>query len=57
MERWKLNLLILWVTQIISLTSFGLGLPFIPFYIQELGVTDPNQVKLYTGLLEDRKNN
>lgn len=51
MERWKLNLLILWVTQIISLTSFGLGLPFIPFYIQELGVTDPTQIKLYTGLL------
>lgn len=33
------------------MTSFGLGIPFMPYYIQELGVTDPAQVKLYTGLL------
>ncbi len=51
MEKWKVNLYTLWVTQIISLTSFGLGLPFIPFYIQEMGVTDPNQIKLFTGIL------
>ncbi|WP_432666432.1 MFS transporter [Wukongibacter baidiensis] len=51
MERWKVNLYTLWVTQIISLMSFGLGLPFIPFYIQEMGVTDPNQIKLFTGIL------
>ena len=51
MERWKINLYTLWVTQIISLTSFGLGIPFISFYIQEMGVTDPNQVKLFTGIL------
>lgn len=51
MERWKINLYALWITQIISLTSFGLGLPFTPYFIQELGVTDPEQVKLYTGLL------
>lgn len=51
MERWKVNLYTLWVTQIISLTSFGLGLPFIPFYIQDLGVSDPDQIKLFTGIL------
>lgn len=51
MERWQVNLYTLWVTQIISLTSFGLGLPFIPFYIQEMGVTDPDQIKLFTGIL------
>jgi len=51
MERWKVNLYTLWITQIISLTSFGLGLPFIPFYIQDMGVADPNQIKLFTGIL------
>jgi len=51
MERWKLNLYILWISQVISLTSFGFGLPFIPFFIQELGVTDPDQLKIYTGVL------
>ncbi|MBF4693563.1 MFS transporter [Fusibacter ferrireducens] len=51
MEQWKSNLYILWISQIISLTSFGFGLPFMPFYIQDLGVTDPTTLKLYTGLL------
>lgn len=51
MNRWKINLYALWITQIISLTSFGLGLPFTPYFIQELGVVDPEQIKFYTGLL------
>ncbi|MDH8677477.1 MFS transporter [Fusibacter bizertensis] len=51
MDRWKINLYILWISQVISLTSFGFGLPFIPFFIQELGVTDPGQLKIFTGVL------
>ncbi len=51
MERWKINLYTIWCSQIISLMSFGFGLPFLPFYIQELGVVDPDQVKMYTGIL------
>lgn len=51
MERWQKNLYILWVTQIISMISFGLGFPFFPYYIQELGVTDPASIKFFTGLL------
>jgi DHA1 family multidrug resistance protein-like MFS transporter len=51
MERWKINLYAIWATQVISLTSFGLGMPFLPFYIQELGVTSPEAVKWYTGLI------
>ncbi len=50
MEQWKLNLYTLWVTQVIALMSFGFGLPFLPFYMQELGVTDPVQLNFYTGL-------
>lgn len=50
-QRWRLNLAILWIAQIISLTSFGFGLPFLPYYIQELGITDPVSLKLVTGLL------
>lgn len=51
MENWKRNLYILWFTQILSIMSFGFGLPFMPFYIQEMGIVDPDQVKLFTGLL------
>lgn len=50
-KPWQLNLYILWFTQVLSLMSFGLGLPFIPYYIQELGVNDPVQLKLYTAIL------
>lgn len=51
MERWQINLNTLWFSQVISLMSFGFGLPFLPFYIQELGITDPVELNLYTGLL------
>ncbi len=50
MERWKINLYTLWVTQVLALMSFGFGLPFLPFYIQELGITDPSSLNFYTGL-------
>lgn len=50
MERWKINLYTLWVSQICSLMSFGFGMPFIPFYFQELGVTDAVQLSYYVGL-------
>ncbi len=51
MKNWKLNLYVVWVSQIISLMGFGLCLPFIPYYIQDLGITDTSQLNLYTGLL------
>lgn len=50
-ERWQINLATLWVTQVISLTSFGFGLPFMPYFIQELGITQPVTINLYTGIL------
>ncbi len=51
MKTWQKNLYILWFTQVISLISFGFGVPFIPFYIRELGVTAPADIKLFTGIL------
>jgi len=51
MELWKKNLWILWVTQVISLMSFGFGLPFIPIYIKELGQFSEAQLNLYTTVL------
>ena len=51
MERWKINLYTVWFSQIISIMSFSFGFPFLPFYVQELGVVDPDKLKLYTGLL------
>lgn len=50
LELWQRNLYILWFTQIISLMSFGFGIPFIPFYLKELGVTDPTMLKTLTAV-------
>lgn len=50
MERWKINLYTLWGSQICALMGFGFVLPFIPFYIQEMGVTDSVQLSYYVGL-------
>ena len=51
MEQWKKNLYTLWISQVISLTSFGFGIPFIPFFLQELGVSDPEQLKILASVL------
>lgn len=51
MPRWRINLYILWTSQVISLLSFSLGLPFLSLYIQEFGVSDSAQIKFYTGVL------
>jgi DHA1 family multidrug resistance protein-like MFS transporter len=51
MERWKINLYTIWFSQVLSLMSFSFGMPFLPFYIQELGVVDPDKIKMYSGIL------
>ena len=48
---WRRNLYAAWAAQILSITGFGFALPFIPFYIQELGVTEPDRLRLWTGIL------
>lgn len=50
MEEWKKNLLICWVGQFFSIMGFSFALPFAPYYLQELGITDPAQLRLWTGL-------
>ena len=50
-KNWKTTLYIVWGIQIMSLMSFSFGIPFLPFYIQELGVVEPDKIKLLTGLL------
>lgn len=51
MKNWRKTLLILWLGQVISLMSFGFGVPFLPYYVKTMGIVDPDQVKFFTGLL------
>jgi DHA1 family multidrug resistance protein-like MFS transporter len=51
MQQWKKNLYTAWITQIFSITGFGFVLPFLPYYIQELGVNDPDELRYWVGLI------
>jgi len=48
---WKKNLIAVWITQFLSIMGFAFCVPVLPYYIQELGITDPDTIKLYTGLI------
>ena len=49
MLQWEKNLYISWITQILSLTGFIM--PFMPLYIQQLGVSAESKLRLWVGLL------
>lgn len=51
MVQWKKNLYICWLTQVLSLTGFGFMLPFIPLYIQQLGVSGSEELRIWVGIL------
>ncbi len=51
MELWRKNLYVLWVTQLIAMIGMNLVVPFMPFFIRELGVTDEAEVVRWSGLV------
>jgi len=48
---WRKNLFVLWICQIFSLMGFSFALPFLPLYIHEMGITDPERLRIWSGLL------
>ena len=46
MIDWRKNLFLLWICQVLSLMGFSFALPFTPLYIQEMGITDPESLRL-----------
>lgn len=48
MINWKKNLIYIWLAQFFSIMGFCFALPFAPYYIQDLGVTDSVAVKMWT---------
>jgi len=51
MIDWRKNLFMLWICQVLSLMGFSFALPFTPLYIREMGITDPEVLRLWSGLL------
>lgn len=51
MEPWKRNLYSLWATEFLAALGMALVLPFLPFYVRELGVQDLHDVERWSGLI------
>lgn len=48
---WQRNLAVLWLGQMIALAGFSVTLPFLPYFVQELGITQVDQVAFWSGLV------
>ena len=51
METWKRNLYVVWVAELLAIAGFSVAFPFLPYYVQELGVTKPGEVELWSGII------
>lgn len=51
MPQWRRTLYTVWLTQFIAVAGFSFVIPFMPYYIQELGISDVRQVGLWAGLI------
>jgi DHA1 family multidrug resistance protein-like MFS transporter len=51
LESWKRNLYVIWAAELVAITGFSFVFPFLPYYVQDLGVTELHQVELWSGLL------
>lgn len=49
MALWKRNLAIAWVTQVLSLSGFGFVIPFLPYYLQQVGGLSEAQMTAWAG--------
>lgn len=50
-ERWQRQVLTLAVASFISFTGFTFVMPFLPLFIQDLGVHEPGAVALWSGVI------
>lgn len=51
LEPWRKTLYIIWASQFIAMMGMSLVVPFLPFYIRTLGVTTPEDVASWSGLV------
>ncbi|QKG85159.1 multidrug efflux MFS transporter [Kroppenstedtia pulmonis] len=48
---WKRNLYILMVCQFLVMGAMSMIIPFLPLYLKEMGMTDPDKTQLWAGLI------
>ncbi len=50
--RWKRTLYAVWAGEFLAVAGFATSTPITPFYLQDLGVSDPLRLKLLTGVVQ-----
>jgi DHA1 family multidrug resistance protein-like MFS transporter len=48
---WQRNLAAIWLVQILAIVGFSLRVPFLPFYLADLGVETVDSQALWSGLI------
>jgi MFS transporter, DHA1 family, multidrug resistance protein len=51
LDSWKKNLYSIWVAQFVAMVGMSMVIPFLPFYIRELGVTDQASLERWSGIV------
>lgn len=51
MARWQVNLLVLWLGQFLVMGGMTMIVPFLPLYLQELGMKDPHEIATWAGII------
>ena len=50
-ESWRKNLYSVWIAQFIAMVGMSMVIPFLPFYIRELGVTNHEELEHWSGIV------
>jgi DHA1 family multidrug resistance protein-like MFS transporter len=51
MARWQINLAVLWLGNFLVMMGATMVVPFLPLYIQELGISDAYELSMWTGII------
>lgn len=47
--RWRRNFAFLWLSQLMAMVGFSSAMPFLPLYVQSLGIADPGAAAIWAG--------
>ncbi|MDZ4712017.1 MAG: MFS transporter [bacterium] len=51
MEIWRKNLYSIWIAQFVAMVGMSMVVPFLPFYIRELGITNHDELEHWSGIV------
>ncbi|MBK9331031.1 MAG: MFS transporter [Ignavibacteria bacterium] len=51
MEIWRKNLYSIWISQFVAMAGMSMVIPFLSFYIRELGITDIHELEFWSGIV------